>query len=104
MELYGTSKKVTKHLLHPDRAARKLSFNMAATRRNELPHPSTQLPSSTQYGTTEAMEDEWSRRALSRDKHGLAKLMDDLNITRERKRSEARRKSEAYAREEGRER
>ncbi|KAM3415586.1 IQ calmodulin-binding motif protein [Cercospora zeina] len=104
MELYGTSKKVTKHLLHPDRAARKSAFNIAVTRRNEPSHPLTPLPSSSPIGTTGAMEDEWRRHALSHDKRGLAKLIDDLNITRERRRGEARSKSEAFRIEEVKER
>ncbi|PPJ56142.1 hypothetical protein CBER1_02068 [Cercospora berteroae] len=101
MELYGTSKKVTKHILHPDRAAKKSPSNDA--RRNELLHPLT-LPNPSNTVATVAAEEAWRRHALSNDKRGLAKLMDDLNIHRGRRRSEARRKSEASRLDAARER
>ena len=94
MELYGTSKKATRHLIHPQREAKTRRAKKDIARKNDLLHPLT-LPVSGDMSATDTIEENWYRRAtLENDKKGLAKLMDDLNIRRERRRSEARRRTE----------
>ncbi|USW48241.1 Putative IQ domain-containing protein IQM [Septoria linicola] len=94
MELYGTSKKATRHLLHPEREAKRGQARKDAARKNDLLHPLT-LPASGDMSVTDTIEENWYRRAtLENDKRGLAKLMEDLNIRRERRGSDLRRTSD----------
>lgn len=74
MEFYSSSKKATRHLLHPERKAEGRQTRKAVA-----------LSTSGGSSATHTIEEH--------DKHGLAKLMDGLKIPRESRKSEIRRET-----------